>query len=80
MSQWASSVCATLDRQRHHIEQLTNQLAIAEALAGAGDASLEAIRQETIRAMADLLPKAIAQAKRGKPALFRLVVRTLRLR
>ena len=37
-------------------------------------------RDHVLRAMLGLLPNAIRAAKRGKPALLRLIVRTLRLK
>jgi len=38
------------------------------------------MRAKLVRALAAMLPKALTDAKRGKPALLRLITRTIRLR
>ena len=65
------------DALKTHLNQRSKEGRIANA--GLTPLQIE-VRDQLLRAMLDLIPTAIASAKRGKPALLRLVCRTLRLK
>lgn len=58
--------------------QLAKSLGILDTRSDEESEAAKEIKSEVVQAMRDMLPQAKRAAKRGKPALLRLIVRTIR--